>query len=148
MLKNRSFLLIISSLLLLFSFSIESSAQVKRGTLVFEDSFGVIAGYSADEQFLRELTNWARNSVPSDYQVWISDIIKALRAGANVRFNPSENTIAGMQGKWHISDEKILSTGRSSFRRSWDATLGNQAHQFRVAVSYLGYFLDYKQATY
>ncbi len=78
-------------------------------------------------------------TVPQEYKEWYSDIYKAMSNGTSITYNRDNNTISGMQGKWHVND-KGLEVGQSRNRKFFQSIFNSPQHQFRVALQYLKYF--------
>lgn len=73
----------------------------------------------------------------------LAGLTSALQSGTNVDYDPVGNVITGMKGKWagvdNESDDK-RDTGKSKWRRKWEATFDTDAHRFRNAVALLSGF--------
>lgn len=107
------------------------------------DSFGTVKQFVVNDEFIAKFASFSRERVPQEYRIWMNDIYRALQNGATIIYNQDNNTILGMTGKWHVKDESKLSSGRSVWNKFWDAQFESEAHQFRDALVYLKYLVNY-----
>ncbi len=135
---KRIKVLLISSLIISLSF-FSYSQSFPRPSFTIADSFGIVKQYTIDEAFLRSFAQWTRMTVPQEYKEWYSDIYKAMSNGTSITYNRDNNTISGMQGKWHVND-KGLEADQSRNRKFFQSMFNSTPHQFRVALQYLKYF--------
>ena len=97
--------------------------------------------YDATPEFIQALSEYLHGY--RDSAAPLAGLTAALQRGENVTYDSIGNTITGMKGNWAGIDEKAESkrqSGRSQWKRKWDATFNNDAHKFRNAVSLLAGF--------
>lgn len=76
-------------------------------------------------------------------------IADAIRNGQSVVYDSKKNLIAGMDGKWGLSEkdnDRLSNVGRSSFWNGVGSLLGSEASKIRDNLRYLGQYVYNKPA--